>query len=71
MKNFIVSFDNVPFEGLYELDEGEPATLDHPGSPPQAWLSVICVHGSKINLIDVLSPDVIEAIEEDLAKDIE
>jgi hypothetical protein len=70
MKSFSLSFENVPFEILYELEEGEPATFDHPGSPPQAWVSVICIKGSEVNLIDVLSPDVIESIEEELAKEL-
>lgn len=67
--SFEREFDNVNFYGTFEYIKGEKPTMEHPGSSTQVFLNEIMVKGSKVNLIDVIKLDIIEAIEEDIARD--
>lgn len=68
MRSFDILHEGVPFEGTYELDEGEAPTQTHPGWPASVFLCSIMVRGTSFDLLDIINDNDIWCIQQRILK---
>lgn len=61
----IFDYEGLEFAIEYSFDPGEPASIDCPGSPPEAEINSIRLNN--IEMIDMLRTDLIKYIEHKIA----
>lgn len=62
----VFDYEGLEFDIEYSFDPGEPASIDCPGSSPEAEINSIRLNN--IEMIDMLRPDLIKYIEHKIAR---